>query len=156
MLVNIMKVIGSHTTRTFIDDSSIMFVFYFAFIYFQTYSFTPQKPKKRNKENERSLNVPLNFVRLFSGTACPRTHTLLKSVSHESNTFTSLNIDITMFLLTRHTQSQYSHMSLLSLDYILFLSCNIFFYILCLCFHLLIDLLLLTNSFLTFKYTLQL
>ncbi len=151
-----MKVIGSHTTRTFIDDSSIMFVFYFAFIYFQTYSFTPQKPKKRNKENERSLNVPLNFVRLFSGSACPRTHVLLNSVSHESNTFTSINTDISILLPTPHTQSQYSHMSLLSLDYILFLSCNVCFYIHSLCLLILIDLLLLTNSLLTFKYTLQL
>ena len=151
-----MKVIGSHTTRTFIDDSSIMFVFYFAFNYLQTYSFPPQKPKKRNKENERSLNVPLNFVRLFSVSAHPHTHVLLKSVSHESNTFTSLNIDIPIFLLTHHTQSQHSHMSLLPLYYILFLSCNVFFYILWLCLLILIDLLLLTNSLLTFKYTLQL
>lgn len=156
VVVYIIKVIGSPITRTFIDDSVRMFVFCFAFISFQTHLFTNPKMNKRRNSNIRSLNTSLNFVRLFSGTACPRTHTLLKSVSHESNTFTSLNIDITIFLLTRHTQSQYSHMSLLSLDYILFLSCNIFFYILCLCFHLLIDLLLLTNSFLTFKYTLQL
>lgn len=123
--------------------------------------------RNRTKGAERTyiLKIPLSFfARLFSGSAHPRTHILLKSVSRESNTFTSINTDITIFPLTHHTQSQHSHMSLLSLDYIPLLSYNVCFCILCLCLHLLIvmlidlliDLLLLTHSLLTFKYTLQL
>lgn len=160
MVVYIIKVIGSPIMRTFIDYSVRMFVFVLrSFPSKRTYSPTQKRPKKSGT-NVRSLNTSLNFVRLFFGSACPRTHVLLNSVSHESNTFTSLNIDITMLLLNHHTQSQHSHMSLLSLNYILFLSCNVCFYIHCLCLlmliDLVIDLLLLTNSFLTFKYTLQL
>lgn len=120
-----------------------------------------QNRTKRRESNTRSLNVPFifcSFVFWLDSSSC--SHVLLKSVSHESNTFISLNTDISISSLTHHTQSQHLHMSRLSLDCILFLSCNVCFCILCLCLlmliDLVIDLLLLTHSLLTFKYTLQL
>lgn len=164
MVVYIIKIMRSHMTRTFVDKPVKMFVFCFVFIYIQTHSSTHQKPnKKEDIGGCRTfvLKMPLSFfARLFSGSAHPRTHVLLKSVSSESNTFTSLNIDISTFPPTPLTQSQHSHMSLLSLDYILFLSYNVCFCILCfrllMLIYLVIDLLLLAHSLLTFKYTLQL
>lgn len=99
--------------------------------------------RNRTKGAERTyiLKIPLSFfARLFSGSVHPCTRVLLKSVSYESNTFTSLNVDIPIFLITHNTQSQHSHLPFLLLDYILLLSYNVGFCILCLCLHLLIDL----------------
>ena len=135
---------------------------------FILHSFTSKitYPLNRNRTKEQSertfLKFPLIFARLFSGSAHPRTHILLKSVSRESNTFTSINTDITIFPLTHHTITTLTYVSLIPRLHPL-LSYNVCFCILCLCLHLLvmlidllIDLLLLTHSLLTFKYTLQL
>lgn len=144
MVVYIIKVIGSPITRTFIDVLVGMFVFVLrSFPSKRTYSLNP----KRTKGVIRTfvLRIPLSiFARLFSVSAHPHTHVLLKSVSHESDTLTSLNVDMPIFLITHNTQSQHSHLPFLLLDCILFLSCNVCFCILRLCLHLLmfIDLLI--------------
>lgn len=145
MVVYIIKVIGSPITRTFIDVLVGMFVFLFC-VHFLPNALIHQ-PKNEQKGVIRTfvLRIPLSiFARLFSVSAHPHTHVLLKSVSHESDTLTSLNVDMPIFLITHNTQSQHSHLPFLLLDCILFLSCNVCFCILRLCLHLLmfIDLLI--------------